>query len=142
MKYLIKTICILLVVATVLAIPVAAEEASPYASNYFMSHSTYLWKTSSTSFQVWFDVTAVSGMSELGVDYIDIERSSDGTNWSVVKTYSQGSYSNLVASNTGNHCSYVTYSNMQSGYQYRAYVKFYAKNTSGGRGYSGAYAYF
>lgn len=141
-KRLISCVCLLLVCSIAFTIPAAAEEVTPYGSSYFGSHNTYLWKTSSTSFQVWFNVTAVRGMVELGVDYIDIERSTDGTNWSVVATYDSSNYSNMIASNTADHSGYVTYSNMQSGYQYRAYVEFYAKNSSGTSGYYGAYAYF
>lgn len=143
MKQLIKFVSLLLVLTLVFAVPVsAAENTAPYASNFFGSRNAYLWETSSTSFQVWFNVTAVGTMSELGVDYIEIERSSDGVNWSVVKTYSSDDYSNLIAYNTATHSSYVTYANRQSGYQYRAYVELYAKNSSGNRGYSGCYAYF
>lgn len=142
MRRFVNSVCIILVLSICLAIPVAAEEMAPYASSFFGSHNTYLWETSSSSFQVWFVVTAVGTMSELGVDYIDIERSSDGVNWSVVKTYDHDDYSNLIATNTTTHSSYVTYSNRQSGYQYRAYVRLYAKNSSGSRGYNGTYAYF
>lgn len=142
MKRFIKCVCLILTMSICLAIPVSAtEEITPYASNYFGSFTAYLWKVSSTQFQVWFDVTAVDGMTELGVDYIDVERSSDGENWKVVKTYDKEDYSNLVASNTGNHSSYVTYSGASSSYEYRAYVEFYAKNSSG-TGYYGYYAYF
>ena len=142
MRRFIKLICLVMAFSLCMAIPVAADEISPYASNYFMSHNTYLWETSSSSFQVWFSVTAVGTMAELGVNYIEVERSTDGVNWSVVKTYDKEDYSNLVASNTYYHSGSVTYSNRVSGYQYRAYVELYAKNSSGGKAYSGTYAYF
>lgn len=141
MKAFGKVIAIVLVLSLVLAVPVSAKEISPYASKYFMSHSAYLRTESSSSFKVWFNVTAVGTMTTLGVDYIDIERSSDGVNWSVVKTYDRDDYSNLVTSNTIYHSGSVTYSNMSSNYQYRAYVVFYAKNSSG-TGSNGVYAYF
>ena len=142
MKRFTKCLCLILALSLVLAIPVSAQEAtSPYSSSFFMSRAAYLWRTSSTSFQVWFEITAVRGMQELGVKYIDIERSSDGVNWSVVKTYDRSSYSNLIVYNTANHCSYVTYNDVQSGYQYRAYVHFYAKDSTGSAT-SGALAYF
>lgn len=141
MNRVIRIVCLCLVFSVILAIPVAAEEIAPYASSFFGSHSTYLRGTSSTSFQVCFTVTGVSLMSEIGVDYIDIERSSDGVNWSVVKTYDHDDYSSLLDYNSVSHSGYVTYTNRQSGYQYRAYVDFYAKNSSGTASY-GAYAYF
>ena len=141
MKALSKVIALLLVFSLCMAVPVSANEVSPYASNYFMSHSAYLSETSSSSFQVRFTVTAVGTMTKLGVNYIDIERSSDGVNWTVVKTYDKDDYSSLVASNTYFHSGSVTYSSMNSNYQYRAYVNFYAKNSSG-TATNGAYAYF
>lgn len=143
MKNVCKIISIILVFSILFALPVSAEEISPYASSFFGSHTAYLWKTSSTSFEVCFNVTAVGTMSQLGVNYIEIQRSTDGVNWEEdIKTYSSANYSNLIANNTVYHSGYVTYSNMQSSYQYRAYIEFYAKNSSGNRAYSGAYAYF
>lgn len=141
MKRFISIVCLILVLSTCLVIPVAAQEVTPYASNYFMSYSTYLWKTSSTEFQIWFDVTAVGGMDKLGVSYIEVQQSSDNANWTSVATYDKDDYTQLVASGTGRHESYVTYSNYQSGYYYRAYVEFYAKKGTG-TAYYGDYAYF
>lgn len=145
MKRLVKCLCLILALSLCLALPVAAaetDEAAPYASNYFGSKSAYLWRTSSTSCQAWFEVTAMRGMAKLGAMYIDIEESSDGANWYVVETYYQSSNSNMMAYNTGNHCSYVTFSEMKPGYQYRMYVSLYAEDANGNSGGSGAYGYF
>lgn len=142
MKRFVKCLCLILALSLFLAIPVAAEEAAPYGSRFFGSRDAYLWRTSDTSFQAWFEVTAVRGMTQLGAEYIDIERSSDGVNWRVVKTYDRDDFSNLIAYNTGNHCSYVTFNEMEPGYQYRMYVELYAKDSSGNQGVSGAYGYF
>lgn len=142
MKRFVKIVCVVMAFVLCMAIPVSAQEISPYASSFFGSHNVYLWKTSSNSFQVCFSVTAVGTMAELGVNYIDIERSADGVNWTVVKTYDSDDYSNLVATDTFYHSGNVTYTGMVNGYQYRAYVELYAKNSSGSRGYNGAYAYF
>lgn len=141
MNRIIKMVSFVLACVMLVALPASAAEISPYASNYFMAHGANLEEVSSSSFEVWFTVTAVGTMTKLGVNYIDIERSSDGVNWSVVKTYTKESYSNLVASNTYYHSGHVTYTNKQSGYQYRAYVDFYAKNSAGTASY-GSYAYF
>ena len=141
MKSTLKILSIILVIVMLFSVQASALEIAPYASNYFLGHGAYLEEASSSSFEVWFTVSAVGTMSKLGVNYIDIERSSNGTSWSVVKTYAKEDYSGLVASNTGYHSGHVTYSNMQSGYQYRAYVEFYAKNSSGTATY-GTYAYF
>ena len=141
MKKSIRFLSLFLAVVLLLAIPVSAAEISPYASNYFMGYGAYLEEATSSSFEVWFTVTAVGTLEKLGVNYIDIERSSDGVNWSVVKTYTKEDYSNLVTSNAFYHSGHITYSNRESGYQYRAYVNFYAKNSAGTATY-GDYAYF
>lgn len=141
MKKTVRVLALVLAFAIFMAVPVSASEISPYASSYFLGHGANLETVSSSSFKVWFSVTAVGTMTKLGVNYIDIEQSSDGVNWSVVKTYTKEAYTNLVASNAYYHSGYVTYSNKQSGYQYRAYVEFYAKNSSG-TATSGTYAYF
>lgn len=141
MKRFGKLMCFALVFVMCLAIPAGAEEIAPYASNYFMSYSAYLGAETSTSFEVWFSVTALRQMEKLGVEYIDIERSSDGSNWTVVKTYHYSDYPNLMTTNAFYHSGHVTYYNKQSGYQYRAYVHFYAKEGNASA-VQGAYAYF
>lgn len=135
MKRFIQFVCLVLVLATCLTIPVsAAEGISPYASSYFGCFSAYLWKTSGTEFEVWFDVGAVCGMEELGTSVIKVQRSSDKSYWSTMRTYKKEDYPSMIDYNTSTHCSCVTYSDGISGYYYRAYVEFYAKNSSG-RGY-------
>lgn len=123
MKRLIQIVCILLVASMVLAIPVSAAEQ---ASNFFGSHSCYLWKISDTEFQVWFNVVALDGMDVLGASEIKVQCSTDATNWETVATHT-----NLFGYNTGTYGSHVTYSSAQSGYYYRAIVTFYAENDTG-----------
>lgn len=142
MKQLAKCLCLILALSFCLAIPVAAEETAPYASNYFMSRDAYLWRTSSTSCEAWFEVTAMRGMAELGAQFIDIEESSDGVNWSVVASYNRANYSNLIKTNTGDHTSYVTFSKMKPDCQYRMYVRLFAKDSNGNTATSNKYGYF
>lgn len=131
MKRFIKLVCIILVLATVMMIPVsAATESSPRASLFFSSISTYICQTTSTKFQVWFDVVAVEGMDELGVSEIEIQRSSDNADWDPMFTYYPQYYSQMIDENTVSHMSYVPYTGT-SGYYYRALVTFYAKNSNG-----------
>ena len=140
MKRFVRLVGLVLVFAMCLAIPVGAAEITPYASNYFMSYNAYLSGETSTSFEVWFSVTALRKMDKLGVDYIHILRSSDGSNWTVVKTYDSDDYPSLIATNTSAHAGHVTYTNKHSGYQYKAFVQFYAKEGVNS-GVLGAYAY-
>lgn len=142
MKRLVKFLCLILALSFCLALPVAAEEAAPYASNFFGSRDAYLWRTSSTSCEAWFEVTAMYGMDELGAQFIEIEESSDGVNWSVVATYNRANYSNLIKTNTGTHSSYVTFSKMKPDCQYRMYVRLFAKDSNGNTATSSRYGYF
>ena len=108
----------------------AVEEAGARASNYFFASSVYLYKTTGTTFQAWFDVKAVGIMDELGASTIKIQRSSDGETWTTMKTYSKADYPDLIYENTARHAACVTYTGT-SGYYYRARVELYAKNSSG-----------
>ena len=130
MRKLIRYVCILMVVVTCLSATAVAAEATPKASSYFWSSSVYLYKTSGTTFQAWFDVQCFGIMEEVGASVIKIQRSSDGINWTTVKTYTKEAYSSLIDYNTATHASYVTYTGT-AGYYYRAYIELYAKNGSG-----------
>ena len=141
MKQFLKVVCAILAIAVIMAMPVFAEqEGSPWASAYFISYSTYLYRTTGTQFEVWFDVSARNIMTELGVSSILLQESSDGENWTTVKTYEPEDYPQMICENTGSHADCVSYTG-RAGYDYRAYVSFYAKNSSGfGERY--VYAYF
>ncbi len=132
MKRFSQFVCIILVMVMVLPTAVLASvETEPRISQFFVRHGAYLEKISSTSFEVWFDVTAVEGMLELGAKTIKVQRSSDGVNWSTMKTYSKDDYSQMTDTDTAGHADCVTYTGASSGYYYRASVTFYARNSSG-----------
>lgn len=141
MNRFVRLICLVVIFSMCLAIPAGAEEISPYASNYFGSYRAYLSGETSTSFQVCFTVTALRQMDKLGVDYIDIECSSDGNNWTIVETYDSSDYADLMVEDAFYHSGRVTFSNKQSGCQYRAYIQFYAREGNG-IGTHGTYATF
>lgn len=131
MKRFSRIVCMLLAVVMVLAAPAAAmKNENSRASNYFMSSDVYLQQTTSTQFRVWFEVTALDGMDKLGASEIKVQRSSDGVNWTTMKTYTMANYSNMICENTGAHVSYVTYTG-QTGYYYRAKISLYAENSTG-----------
>lgn len=129
MKRLTQYVCILLACAF-LVMPASAEPRGMDASNYFAYTSAYLNALSSTSFQVCFDVTAVGGMDEIGASLIKVQKSSDGTNWETVHTRTKEDYSGMIGEDTADHNYYFTYYGT-TGYQYRAYIEFYAKKGNG-----------
>ena len=134
MKKLIRFIGIILACSLLLAVPAYAESvATPWASAFFSSYGTDLYKTSSTSFQIWFDVVSNAGSSpqELGVSEIALYESPDQQSWTRVQTYIMADYPEMIDQNTTCHGGYVTYSNAITGYYYRARITFYAKNSRG-----------
>lgn len=134
MKKLVRGICMILVCSLLLAVPAqAASVVEPRGSAFFSSYGTDLYKTSSSSFQIWFDVTANAwvSMQVLGVSEITVYRSADQQSWSKMGTYLMEYNSQMVAQNTSSHEGYVTYNYATAGYYYTAYITFYAKNSSG-----------
>ena len=131
MKRFVQCVCVVLVLATILAIPAAAaESAGQRGSDYFMKYSCYLWEISDTQFEIWFDIVALDTMDELGVSEIKLYRSSDKVDWTRVKTYTKDSYSQMTDTGRLRYADCVTYT-YTSGYYYYAEVKFYAKKGSG-----------
>ncbi len=133
MKKLVRVICMLLVCSLLFAVPAqAASVVEPRASAFFSSYGTDLYKTSSSSFQIWFDVVSnVVTMDVLGVSEIIVYRSADQQSWTKMWTYTMDNYPEMVAQNTVGHGGYVTYNYATTGYYYRAYITFYAKNSTG-----------
>ena len=131
MKRFTKCICLLLVCVMMFSTTAfAAEPDDSRASNFFAGSSVYFWNTSGRNYQIWFDVTAVGTMQKLGASEITVQRSTDNSNWTTVKTYLMGNYPQMIATNTGVHANYVSFT-ATSGYYYRAIVYLYAKNSSG-----------
>lgn len=141
MKRFINCICLLLVISTVMAIPaMAAETDNARSSSYFSSFDAYFHWTSSTQFQVWFNVTGTGLMDEIGASSISIQRKpTSGGSWTTVATYSKESCPSMITRNDIAYASYIG-GTKASGYTYRALVTFYAKNSSG-TGYYSFYAY-
>ena len=132
MKRYKRYICFLLVISMLIGIPVAAQsEIEPRESAFFLSHDAFISKVTENRFKVWFDVTAAGTMQKLGACEIEIDRSTDGSNWELIASYDSAFYPAMIASNTCSHTSYITYHAAVPGYYYRAYVTFYAKNSTG-----------
>lgn len=129
MRRLIKAVCLLM--AAVMLFTTTAFAAESRASDFFMMTSTYLERVSSSEIEIWFDVTAVGRMDQLGVQKIKLQRSTDRSNWTTIKTYNRDDYDQMICTNTASHSDCVTYTSASSRYYYRAYVEFYAKKGNG-----------
>ena len=133
MKKFTKGVCLLLILATLLstsALAAVPEDEASTCSLYFICYSAYCWQIADDQFEVWFDVIAQDDMDKLGVYRIIIQKSSDGENWINVMTFLSSYYDNLLVDNEPCYGGHVTYKGVQGCY-YRAYVTFYAKNSTG-----------
>ena len=134
MKKFTQCICVLLVCVMMLSTTAfAAETVESRASDYFAASSVYFWNTSGRNYEIWFDVTAKGTMAELGTSKIQVQRSTDESNWTTVRTYCKEDYSQMTDTNTAWHYDCVPFT-ATAGYSYRAIVTLYAKNRSGGTG--------
>lgn len=132
MKRFIRVVCLILVLCTVFSVTAFAETVTePRASSYIAAHDAFLYKTSASQFQIWFDVTACTSVTHLGVSEIEVYKSADKENWTRMRSYKYENYPEMMDYNSGSHTGYVTYNYATTGYYYRAYVTFYAKNSSG-----------
>lgn len=133
MKKITRFVCIILILGIFFAMPAQAQSTvEPRGSAFFGTYGTDLYKTSSSSFQIWFDVVSnVATMDVLGVSEIILYRSADQQTWQKMKTYIMESYPCMVAQNTSSHGGYVSYNFADTGYYYTAYITFYAKNSTG-----------
>lgn len=142
MKRLTRCVCFVLALSLLMITPAFATETNNSRSSmFFAKSSVYLERISSSSFEVWFSVTGTGAMDELGASAITVQRrASSSDSWQSVKTYYPSTYTQMIDYDQVTHSACVTYTGA-SGYEYRAYVELYAKN-SNGTGYTGAYAYF
>lgn len=135
MKRFTKVICVIVVMALLSAVPVAAAEeqtASP-RSLFYISWSANLYKESSTQFDICYDVIAAGVMQKLGVSEVKVQRSLSGSIWTTIDTLTPSDYPELMGYNTDMHMDYFLYT-AKSGYYYRAYMTFYAKDSDGNVG--------
>ena len=123
-----RFLAILLVVVFVLphnAYAVEVEPPSPRASYYLTSYNSYVYNAALGKIRVYFDVTGVQYMDEIGTLTIQIYESKDRENWSWVETYNHDSTSGMLGYDKIYHSGYVTYSGTIGRY-YKAYVCIWA----------------
>lgn len=128
-------ILILLLIA-ILIFPintVATEYSTPdvRASHYLTSYNTYVYPAALGKIQIWFSVTGVNVMDEIGVLNIHIYESTDNENWTWVKTYKHTTTSGMLDYDTIYYSNYVQHQGTIGRY-YKAYVCIWAGKDGGG----------
>ena len=133
MKRFIRFVCMMLILSLLFVVPTYAESTTETrGSIFFASYGTDLYKATSTSFEIWFDVNANAAMMDvLGVSEIIVYRSADQQSWMEVLTFDMEDHPEMIDTYTLSHTGYVTVNYAIPGYYYRAYITFYAKNSRG-----------
>lgn len=104
---------------------ISADIAAPRASYYLDSYNTYAYNAAWGKIQIYFDVTGVDYMDDIGVLSIQLYESTDNENWTRVKTYTHDSTSGMLGYNKIYHSGHVDYSGTIGRY-YKAYVCIWA----------------
>lgn len=107
----------------------ASGTASARASEYITSYDAAIVANSDKTVSVDFDIAATGYMTTLGVSSIKIQKYDSGS-WTTVQTLTTSNTTGLQKSNAASYSKTVTSSSLSSG-TYRAYVTFYAANSSG-----------
>lgn len=116
---LFKIVAIILIVVCTLPVNTMAVESR--ASDYLLSYSAYVYRAGWAKIQVWFDVTGVDDLDEIGALEIQIYESKDNENWTWVKTYGYSDNAGMLGYNDFSHSGHVEYSGTLGRY-YKAYV--------------------
>ena len=116
--------------ALILIIPsilytVHADGPSPRASDYLDSYNTYIYNGALGKIQVYFSITGVDYMDDIGVLSIQLYESKDGTNWTWIDTYKHNTTSGMLGYNKIYYSGHVDYSGTIGRY-YKAYVCIWA----------------
>lgn len=124
-----RIIAVLLIAAMVMPLPVSAvvaDEIVPYASDYLESYNTYIYPAAWGKIQVWFSVTGVNDMDDIGVLNVLLYESKDGgETWTWIKTYGHEDYDSMLGHDKIYHSGYVEYAGT-IGRHYKAYVYIWA----------------
>lgn len=136
---LIRLVAMMLALALVSPMTVSAavmEPVQPCASYYLDSYNAYIYPAGSGKIQVWFTVTGMDYMDTLGALTIRIYESTDNSNWTWVKSFSNGNYPSMIGYDDYYHSGHVDYQGVAGRY-YKAYVCIWA-----GQGNDGDTRYF
>lgn len=126
-----RVIAFLLIVALLLPIGVNATSSTPRASYYLDSYNTYIYNAALGKIQVYFDVTGVHYMDEIGALTVRIYESTDKETWTWVHTVQYTAQPSMLGYNKVYHSDHVDYQGTIGRY-YKAYVTIWAGKDGAG----------
>lgn len=110
-----------LILIVLLLCPVCISAVEPRASYYLDSYNAYPYSAGLGKIQIYFNVTGVDYMDELGVLRLSIYESTDNINWTLKATYTNDSTPSLLGYNKIYYSSYIDYQGVIGRY-YKAYI--------------------
>lgn len=130
---IIRIVALLITISLLLPFHVnaATYENTARASYYLDSYNSYIYPAGLGKIQVWFTVTGVDYMDDIGALTIQIYESTDQTNWTWVDTVRHTTQSNMLGHNAIYHSGHVDYSGTIGRY-YKAYVTIWAGKDGAG----------
>lgn len=137
MKKLIRLLCITISILMLFVMPISATEGSTYSNLFISSYDSFITNPGGNMLRIWFDVVGNGAMDKIGVECIELDRSSDGVNWTTIRSFWPEDHPQMIRENTGITYDFISYA-VSYGYYYRAYVVFYAEDS---RGFGNEYDY-
>lgn len=124
----VRIVAILLVAVMMVPMNAAAvteDEIAPRASYYLDSYNTYIYPAAWGKIQVWFTVTGVDYMDDIGTLTIQLYESTDQETWTWIKTYKHTVYTDMLGHDKVYYSGHVEYAGTIGRY-YKAYVCIWA----------------
>ena len=120
-----RIVAFLLVVVFLLPTNINATGNTPRASYYLESYNSYIYNGALGKIQVYFDVTGVHYMDEIGALTVRIYESTDKETWTWVHTVQYTAQPTMLGYNKVFHSDHVDYQGTIGRY-YKAYVTIWA----------------
>lgn len=120
-----------LVLIVLLVCPMAISAVDPRASDYLTSYNAYPYAAGWGKIQIWFNVTGTDYMEDIGALTIQIYESTDESNWTWVKSFTNDSTPDMLGHDEIVYQSHVEYKGTIGRY-YKAYICIYAGDGTNG----------
>lgn len=136
---ILQLIAVILVITLALPVSVSAatvEQVQPRGSYYLDSYNAYVYPAGNGLIQVWFTVTGVNYLDELGALTIQLYESQDNINWYRAISFTNDYTPSMLGYNDFFYSNHVDYQGVAGRY-YKAYVCIW-----GGRDGDGDTRYF
>ena len=124
-KCFLRLLAVFMLITMLLSINVTATSVSSRASYYLDSYNAYIYPAGLGKIQVYFSVTGVNYMDDIGALTIRIYESTDNETWTWVETFTNGDTPSILGHDTIYYSGHVDYKGT-IGHYYKAYVTLWA----------------